>query len=129
MHTAAGRATGLREVTAARRVEGDRLRRWFTDPDVDLTVWYDRFGRPVAFQLGYSRGGIPRAFTWERDGHDRHERVDDGEGRPGRYKQAPLLVPDGAVPRVHLLRLVRERAGTLEPELRELTLSVLRGER
>ena len=126
MHTG-GRRTGLREVTAARG-RSDGRRRWFTAPDLDLTVWYDAAGEPAAFQLAYHHAGSDRAYTWQRGGHDRHERVDDGEGEPGRYKQAPLLVPDGAVPRVHLLRLVRERAGGLEPALLELVLGALRGE-
>ena len=127
MRTGGRARTGLREVTAARG-RRDGRRRWFTAGDLDLTFWYDAAGEPEAFQLAYTHRGAGRAFTWQRGGGERHERVDDGEHTPGRHKQAPLLLPDGAAPRVHLLQLVRERAGDLEPALLDRVLAALRGE-
>lgn len=85
----------LREVRQVRQIEGESRRRWFTDEDMDLTVWLDDAGHIAGFQLCYDKKGLERALTWRRDEGFSHHRIDDGEGRPGRYKGTPILVADG----------------------------------
>ena len=90
-----GRLPVLREIHQVRQVDGESRRRWFSSVDMDLTVWLDAGGVIEGFELCYDKGKAERALRWKRDSGFLHERVDDGEGRPGRFKGTPILLPDG----------------------------------
>jgi len=91
-------------------------RRWFTDPEMELIVWYSPEGVARGFQLCYDRNGHERAFTWHVDAGMVHTAVDGGEDSPLR-NDSPILVPDG-VPRTdRALAQFKESASGLEPEL------------
>ena len=93
----------MQEVHPTRQVPGEAHRRWFSSADLDLIVWCDNHGAPVAFQLCYDKGRSERALTWEPATGLVHSAVDDGEFQVGmRYKATPVLAPDGPldVPRV-----------------------------
>ena len=93
----------MQEVHPTRQVPGEAHRRWFSSGDLDLIVWCDHHGAPVAFQLCYDKGRSERALTWEPTTGLVHSAVDDGELDIGmRYKATPVLEPDGPldVPRV-----------------------------
>ena len=93
----------MQEVHPTRQVPGEAHRRWFSSGDLDLIVWCDHHGAPVAFQLCYDKGRSERALTWEPTTGLVHSAVDDGEFEIGmRYKATPVLAPDGPldVPRV-----------------------------
>lgn len=115
----------LREIPSTRQREGESRRRWFTDEQLDLTVWQDADGGLIAFQLAYDKGEGEHALEWRREGGLRHHRVDDGEADTGRYKQTPLLVPDGAVPIQRLIDEFDRRAGAMDTDLRERILEIL----
>ncbi|HLW74838.1 MAG TPA: hypothetical protein VKT74_07200 [Gammaproteobacteria bacterium] len=85
----------LREIADVRQIEGEPLRRWFTDEHFDLVVWINETRDIVAFQLCYDKMRSERALTWKVDSGFTHDAVDDGENREGRYKATPILVPDG----------------------------------
>ena len=88
----------MQEVHPTRQVPGDPHRRWFSSADLDLIVWCDAGGAPVAFQLCYDKGRNERALTWEPSTGLSQSTVDDGESEPGlRYKATPVLAPDGAL--------------------------------
>ena len=102
----------LREVDQVLQSPGTSRRRWFTDPYFDLIVWQDRDGTVEAFQLSYGKPADEHALTWQRDRGFGHDRIDDGEGEPGRHKSSPILVADGAFPRDAIAtRFGRESAG------------------
>lgn len=84
----------LREIRNTRQVDGESPRRWFFSHDQDLLVWFDKEGRPVAFQLAYGKYRDEHAIRWNAGQGFAHHRVDDGENR-GFKKGAPLLYPDG----------------------------------
>ena len=93
----------MREVHPTRQVPCEARRRWFSSADLDLIVWCDTVGAPVAFQLCYNKGRDERALTWEPATGLVHSAVDDGESGGGmRYKGTPVLEPDGPldIPRV-----------------------------
>ncbi|MDX1609104.1 MAG: hypothetical protein R3225_03170 [Halofilum sp. (in: g-proteobacteria)] len=117
----------LREIPATRQRHDEPARRWFTDERMDLTVWQDRAGEVIAFQLAYDRLDGERALEWHRGTGFRHHRVDDGETETGRHKQTPLLIPDGAIPRDRLLAEFRRRAAGLDESLREVVIEALAG--
>ena len=88
----------VHEVLRPRQVPGEPPRRWFSSSDLDLIVWCDAAGAPVAFQLCYDKGRDERALTWEPSTGLIYSAVDDGEASPGmRYKATPVLEPDAAV--------------------------------
>lgn len=86
----------LYEVKNVRQHKNEGLRRWFTDKDFDLIIWYDYNNKNIdGFQLCYDKNNYERALTWIRaDNIFFHNKIDDGE-IPGTVKQTPILVADG----------------------------------
>ncbi len=70
---------------------GEPLRRWFDNNYFDLLIWENSSGEIVGFQLCYDKYYNQHALTWKRQTGYSHNKVDDGEGRPGKYKASPLL--------------------------------------
>ncbi|MBT8489758.1 MAG: hypothetical protein KJN62_01790, partial [Deltaproteobacteria bacterium] len=46
------------------------------------------------FQLSYDRSYNQRALTWHTESGFTHDHIDDGEGKPGKMKATPILLPD-----------------------------------
>jgi hypothetical protein len=116
----------LRELENIRQVPGESLRRWFEDDTLDLIVWFSSEGAIVGFQLCYGKGTQERALTWLRDCGFSHMRVDDGEGRPRKYKMTPILVPDGAFDKEEALRVLEGASGTIEPTIVQTICDIIR---
>jgi hypothetical protein len=93
----------LYEISKVRQVPGEGFRRWFTDTDHDLVIWYpDRnTDRIDGFQFSYNKKGDEHALTWTRERGFEHHRIDAGEV-PYANKMSPVLVADG-VPDVKTL--------------------------
>ena len=86
----------ITEITGVRQINGDPRRRWFSNEDFDLIVWLDDPDDHISgFQLCYDKTAYQRALTWHSEHGYLHNRVDDGENTPGKYKAAPILVCDG----------------------------------
>ncbi|MDP2886685.1 MAG: hypothetical protein Q8P51_16880 [Ignavibacteria bacterium] len=85
----------LQEINNPESVEGNLIRKWFTDEFFDLFVWSDNKGEIASFQLCYDKGRDEHALTWKRPSSYYHQRVDDGENRPGKSKSTPVLMADG----------------------------------
>ena len=106
----------LREI-AARQVEGEPARRWFTSSEIDLFVWVGEDGAPSGFQLCYDKQAREHALTWTPASGFSHMAVDGGESRPGRYKGTPILVANGAIDTEGILGQLRQEGATsLPPE-------------
>ena len=104
----------LKKVSQPQKTPG--YRRWFSDDDMELVVWYSLAGVIRGFQLCYDRDGHERAFTWHVDAGMVHTAVDRGDDSPLR-NDAPILVPDG-IPGTDLaLAQFKERAQGLDPEI------------
>ncbi len=82
----------LTEIDAVRQYPGERKRRWFTSPEMDLFVWMGRGQAPVKFQLCYDKDQNEKALTWSKAGGYTHENVDPGEPVGLGYKKAAVLV-------------------------------------
>jgi hypothetical protein len=96
---------------------GQAERRWFTGESFDFIVWYSTDGVMVGFQICYREHSQERALTWLREAGFSHMRVDDGEGRSGKYKMTPTLVPDGTFDKETVLRLLSEASGAIDPSI------------
>lgn len=115
----------MREVDGVRQPAWGR-RRWFVDAVMDLAVWEDAAGRVVAFQLAYDRGRAEHVVSWRAGARRlRHEAVDDGECPAGRCKRAPLLLPDGPIPRRWLRSAFVARSDAIDAGIRRAVLRAL----
>lgn len=85
----------LYEINDVRQIDGEPKRRWFYDDFFDLVLWLDDSGKILGFQLCYDKRRDQHALTWRADSGYLHNRVDDGESRPGKYKASPVLQPNG----------------------------------
>ncbi len=83
----------LVEIEDVRQIPNEGFRRWFTDADLDLIIWYEE-DLIVGFQLCYGyKEYNERALTWHRGGHYMHNGIDNGES-PYSTKMTPILVSD-----------------------------------
>ena len=107
----------LKEVRDVRQVTGDAPRRVFFSEDLDLTVWFDDREDILGFELCYDKETNERAVRWNRNEGFLHQKVDDGENRPGRHKSTPILVPDGVFPVQKTSRLFLENSRDIDQSI------------
>ncbi len=110
----------LYEILNVRQIEGEPFRRWFMDEYFDLIVWLDDRNEISGFQLCYDRLKNQHALTWQRESGYQHSRVDDGEGRPGKYKATPILISDGFFPKDEIARRFCQVSRNLEKKVADL---------
>lgn len=85
----------LREISSIRQSRNHRKKRWFTDADMDLFIWFSQQA-PVRFQLSYNKRGQEHAITWDIEAGFCHNSVDTGEQfLHFKYKMTPILEADG----------------------------------
>jgi hypothetical protein len=113
----------LKEMSSGRQAQP--WRRWFTDEEFDLIVWFSRQGTPDGFQLCYDRKGHERALTWTEDAGYSHDRIDDGEGNPTKNR-SPILVSDGVFPAAEVLRRFEATSSGIESHIRQFVAQKLR---
>jgi hypothetical protein len=118
--------TMLREIKFVRQEPGSR-RRWFETTGLELIVWYDQADAHLGFQMLYWLNGDEYAVTWRPASGFNHCRVDAGDESPFR-NDTPILQPGGVVPWRYLEDLFRQRAGSLEADLRDHILSRLQAQ-
>jgi len=110
----------LTEVPNARQIKGESKRRWFSDDYFDLIIWLDETDEIVGFQLCYDKYGNERALTWRKQVGYVHERVDDGEHRPGKMKATPILVLDGQFEHEKIASVFKEESSEIEERISKL---------
>ncbi len=85
----------LKEHIGVRQIPGESKRRWFSSDDFDLIVWFADDRSFNGFELCYDKRDNEHSIAWSEAAGFRHMAVDEGEGRPGKHKAAPVLIPDG----------------------------------
>ena len=78
------------EVPNVRQVPGEARRRWFTDENFDLMVWFNADNTIHGFELSYDKAGYEKALRWFEDVGLSHYVVDTGEQNPA-YNRSPIL--------------------------------------
>src|SRR5436309_13415452 len=86
----------LNEVAPSRSMREPR-RRWFSDDDFDLVVWFSDSGSIAGFELCYDKSHAERALIWSSSGGYGHFPVGTGERTPLKTLP-PILVAEGARP-------------------------------
>lgn len=104
----------LRETRSVRQIPGESPRRWFSDDFFDLIVWYSPRSDIEGFQLCYQKGRDEKALTWFKDAGFSHNRIDNGEGRPGHHKMTPILTPDGLFDKDSILGLFKKESTEID---------------
>jgi hypothetical protein len=113
----------LKEFRSVRQEPG-LLRRWFTDEQMDLIVWYDEDGQLIGFQLCYDKLRDEHAFTWRPDVGAAHNRIDSGEVVPF-VNRTPILVADGEFPAAQVAADFAARSQGIDDDIRQLVLDKL----
>ena len=92
---AQGHGPHVREDLHVSQPSDDLPRRWFSSPNLDLIVWFNVDRTFAGFELCYDKLAIERSISWRPHRGFSHGIIDNGELRSGRYKAAPVLIPDG----------------------------------
>jgi len=116
----------LAEFQNVRQIPNEGHRRWFTDNNLDLIVWYDDESHLTGFQLCYDKTGRERALTWTRENGFQHNRVDAGE-TPGHFKMTPVIVADGQFNAGPIAELFRRESSDIDPAVSRFVYSAVRG--
>lgn len=115
----------LQEIRDITQIEGEPRRRWFTDPVLDIYVWFDDEDDVIQFQICYDKGPGEQALTWRRGEGIVHHSVDDGESGIYRMKSTPVITGNTGYDPARIAGLIRQHGGTLEHYLYEFILSCL----
>ena len=84
----------LYELLNVRQIPGEYYRRWFSDDNLDLIIWYSMDQEIIGFQFCYKSGTDEKALTWFNDKGYSHHKIDDGEYHPSCFKMTPILIRD-----------------------------------
>jgi hypothetical protein len=114
----------LRE-SSSRTCFDDGKRRWFSDDDFDLIIWWGSGNVISGFQLCYDKQESERALTWRQESGFTHERVDSGETDPTK-NQSPILVPDGLCPIDEITDQFLSKSKEIDPTIRSFIFAKLR---
>ena len=99
--------------------EGNLTKRWFGNSFFDLFVWLDEASTIVSFQLCYGKPRDEHALTWKYPSIYYHQRVDDGENRPGKSKSTPVLLTDGVFDVRSIDRRFLDESKDIDPSISE----------
>ena len=116
----------LAEFQNVRQIPREGHRRWFTDNNFDLIVWYDDESRLTGFQLCYDKTGHERALTWTVAHGFQHNKIDAGE-IPGHTKMTPVIVADGEFNAGPIAELFRRESSAIDPAVSRFVYSAVRG--
>ena len=83
----------LQEISNIQQKNQGKFRRWFTDSNMDLFVWFSH-QVPVGFQLSYNKQTDEKSICWDTETRFQHYMVDTGETEPMNYKESPMLLFD-----------------------------------
>jgi hypothetical protein len=53
----------LREISSTRQINVDKSKRWFTDSNMELFIWFKN-QMPVSFQLSYNKCQLEHSINW-----------------------------------------------------------------
>jgi hypothetical protein len=117
----------LREVKASQR-KGERHRRWFSNADFDLIVWFEPLDTIAGFELCYDRSAVERALSWSATHGYRHWRVDTGEASGYMHSMTPIMERDDVTrfPKDRVVAAFVGAAAAIDPMVRSFVIQRLR---
>lgn len=115
----------LTECKNVRQIKGEPRRRWLSDDCFDFIVWFSNGNSILGFQLCYDQNGSQRALTWKRPDAYFHQRIQDGENRPGKHEATPILHPDGIIDHNRVAARLQKAGVDMEPVISKFIFNVL----
>ena len=116
----------LKEIKKVAQKKNDSgHRRWFTDENLDLIVWYTYQNEIIGFQLCYDKKQNEHSITWDNKNEFNHNRIHSGEEAGGKLKQSPILVADGVFPQKRVFDLFLKNCKQLEFEIANFVIKKL----
>lgn len=112
----------LYEIKTAKKHDNGIPIKCFTDEYFDLTVWFDENNNIISFQLTHDKYKNPHALTWRQNHGFIHNKIDDGE-TPGRFKQTPILLPDGEFPKISVAKRFEEESRNMDRNIADFVLT------
>ena len=98
------------EVRDVRQNPNEYTRRWFSDENSDLIVWYKPDETIEGFELTYDKTGDEKAIRWFADKGFSHYSVDAGEQSP-LVNRTPILVAISGKPEIKQVLSCFEASG------------------
>lgn len=83
----------LKEISNIQQKAQGKFRRWFTDNNMDLFVWFSQ-NTLISFQLSYNKQTDEKSICWDAETRFQHYVVDTGETEPLNYKESPMCLFD-----------------------------------
>jgi hypothetical protein len=102
----------LYEIKKVKQHDGEPLRRWFFDHEIDLLIWIDESDEIVGFQLCYDKINDPHALTWHLKSGYQHNRIDDGDAF-----EIPILITDRQVDTKTIASAFKEKSRDIEEHI------------
>jgi len=115
----------LKEISNLSDTSSDLNRRWFSDTELDLYVWYDTKNHIIEFQLCYNKGNDEQALVWNRDTGLAHHTVNSGVTGPDKMKESPIMTEDATYNISKARTLFTEAGQKLEHDLFDFILNCL----
>jgi hypothetical protein len=81
----------LTEIINLTKTSRELDRRWFSDPAIDLYVWYDHNKKIVEFQISYDKDTTDKILSWDTESGFTNHNVDSGNVEPNKMKPSPIL--------------------------------------
>ncbi len=97
--------------------EDKKNHRWFINDYFDLTLWEDETGEISGFQLSYDKINNEHVLTWKKQTGYFHDKVDDGELFPDKYKASPILISDGIFKSEKIARKFKEISNEIDKDV------------
>jgi len=115
----------VKESVDVRQIPGEAKRRWFSSIEFDLIVWFANDQDITGFELCYDKTSRERSIRWSRTKGFSHMAVDDGEHRPGKHKEAPIMVLDGYFDAKRVCSSFLDESRSLPKEVTDFVLRTL----
>jgi hypothetical protein len=112
----------LREIKETGQKRGEPKKRWFSNSNMDLFVWFNDDDEIVSYHLTYNKPNDEKALIWSEEHGFSHLGVDDG-ARPGKHPASPLLVENGVFKPSKIISMLKENSGELEPSIENFIAS------
>jgi hypothetical protein len=116
----------MKEHLNVRQIPGESKRRWFHSENFDLIVWQSDDQGFSGFELCYDKLRGEHSISWKKNSGFSHMAVDDGEGRPGKYKASPIMAADGIFDAQRVYASFLKVSATLPKEVAIFVLLALR---
>ena len=82
----------LQEIASTHRINHRKPKRWFTDADMDLFIWFKN-NRPVCFQFSYNKRQREHSISWHVESGFSHSLVRP-DNRQNKYKVLTSASPE-----------------------------------